>query len=163
MINRGVGDPPILDYLYLMKRRSSIKLSLAVAASWLLGVCVEIYGAASRWSWPGYPREAALRNHLANSPNHPFSSKDLAGKSFEELIDMHETDHRDRRGDKGRWKTPRHVPGTKKNPPLPSDPKPASPEPPPLPPPTPFEPPRQLRPTTPIPPKAIIQPTPPSA
>lgn len=70
----------------------------------------------SRWSWRGYPREQALRDHLCTSDNHPhISPEHVELMTFRQLIAFHEWDHHVRRKNRGRWSTARQVPGTEKD------------------------------------------------
>lgn len=118
----------------MITRRLSFRAALGALAAMVAATaatCSRVYGAVSRWSWPGYPLPSALRSHLANSENHPFSERDVAGKSFTQLIAMHERDHGGRRGDKPRWTSPRQVPKTSTGrvsapSPPPSPPRPSS-------------------------------------
>lgn len=99
-----------------MNRRESftkLRNGLAVMVGTALGFCAKLLGASSRWSWPGYPDEKALRNHLATSKNHPeITAASVRGMTFEQCIAAHERSH-SRRGDSPRWSVARKTPGTK--------------------------------------------------
>lgn len=99
-----------------MTRRNSLSklrtgVLLAIGAIW--GTCVQVWGAVSKWSWRGYPSEAALRSHLKNSEKHLyFTAEEIDQMTFEECIAYHEHSH-ERRKDRPRWAQARRVPGTK--------------------------------------------------
>lgn len=81
----------------------TIRTAIIVAAGSTLGLCQKVYGAVSKWSWPGYPSASALRNHLISSPNHPeVTSSQVSGKSLSQLASIHDASHQ-RRGDSPRW------------------------------------------------------------
>jgi hypothetical protein len=83
---------------------------IALGAMW--GTCVQVWGAVSKWSWTGYPSEAALRRHLKTSENHQyFTASEIDQMTFEECIAYHEHSH-ERRKDNPRWSQARPVPGT---------------------------------------------------
>lgn len=99
-----------------MTRRNTLsKLrtgALLMMASFF-GTCLQVWGAMSRWSWPGYPDEKALRKHLGDGTNHPhITPEHVKLMTFRQCIAFHEWDHHIRRKNKGRWTTARHVPGT---------------------------------------------------
>lgn len=93
--------------LLRMNRRKllrTIKLGVVVVAAHLVGICAKVYGAWSKWSWPGYPSESSLRNHLKTSSNHrDVSSATVNGtRTLQSLASLHDASHK-RRGDSPRW------------------------------------------------------------
>lgn len=98
-----------------MNRRESfnkIRNGLVVALGTAIGFCAKLFGASSRWSWPGYPDEGELRKHLVSSPNHPeITASSVNSMTFDQCVAAHDRSHQ-RRGDKPRWGSARNVPGT---------------------------------------------------
>lgn len=92
---------------------SRIRTGFLLMIASFCGTCIQVWGAMSRWSWRGYPDEQALRDHLSNSDNHPhITPEHVELMTFNQCIAFHEWDHHVRRKNRGRWQTPRQVPGT---------------------------------------------------
>lgn len=113
---RAGRNPRPFCVIICMDRRKSF-VSVAVAASvFFFGACKRVWGEVSRYRWPSYPSEKALRKHVAYDKNHKeISPEEVSAMSFQDLIDAHDKSHdRHPRFNKAPYPNGKQVPNTKK-------------------------------------------------